>query len=269
MSESPVSLLSVRQLNKSYSRGGIFRRALLVSAVRQVSFELSAGENAVLVGESGSGKSTLARCVAALEAPDSGEVIFAGADLTKLAGRKWREMRRRVQLVFQATEGAFNARFTVGDALEEPLLIQGAPKRERHERAAVALADVGLPLSVMDKNVLALSGGQRQRLALARALVLEPELLILDEVLSGLDISIQAQIVNLVLDLQVTRRLTCFWITHDMDIAQEFADTLLVMKDGELVEHGPVRTVVAAPRHPYTASLLAARRGLKAAGAPA
>ncbi len=253
-----MSLIFARGLSKSYERRlGLFRGNAPVRALEGVDLDIAAGSTLALVGETGSGKSTLARCLALLESPDSGEILYEGRVVAPAAGRPPASLRRGIQLVFQDPASSLNPRFTAVKIVEEPMLVQGiGTTGERPDRSLDLLERVGLPRSVGGRLPQELSGGQRQRLAIARALVLEPKLLILDEALSSLDLSIQAQLVNLLLDLQAARSLTYLFISHDLGLAARFADEIAVMQRGRIVERGPTRSVFRNARHPHTRVLL-------------
>jgi oligopeptide transport system ATP-binding protein len=211
------------------------------------------------VGESGSGKSTLARCITRLTEPDDGSILFDGADIRALSGRSLQGMRRRMQVVFQDPFSSLNPRLTVGAALAEPLLVHGlATRADAAEQVGQLLDLVGLAPQVSRRFPRELSGGQRQRVAIARSLAPRPELLIADEAVSALDVSIQAQILNLLVDLTERLGLTMIFISHQLAVIASVADDVAVMYLGQIVERGPVEEVFASPQHPYTAALLAA-----------
>jgi oligopeptide/dipeptide ABC transporter ATP-binding protein len=233
-----------------------------VQALRGVDLEIGAAEVLALVGESGSGKSTLARVAMRLLAPDEGRVIYGGVDVTRLAGRRLRALRRHAQMVFQDPLSSLDAWMTVSQAVQEPLAIHAIGSRaERRARAEDMLRKVGMSAEHDAKYPAALSGGQLQRVAIARALVLEPALLICDEPVSALDLSVQAQVLNLLMDLQEERRLGLMFITHDLSVVSEIADRVAVMYLGRIVEQGTRRQVLGAPRHPYTVALLSSATG--------
>ena len=245
MAASP--LLSVRSLSKTYTRRRWWGAAEpATAALRDVSFTLDAGRTLAVVGASGSGKTTLARCLASFEKPTSGDIVFQGAP-------------QAIQLIFQQPAASLNPRFTAAEAIEEPLLIQ-----RRGGRAAVirALEQVGLSPAEMDKRCDQFSGGEKQRLAIARALVLEPKLIILDESLTGLDVGLQTQIVALLRELQSATSVAYILISHDLGLAAGFASEIAVMDRGALVEHAPAATLFDHPSHPLTRELLAATRAL-------
>jgi ABC-type glutathione transport system ATPase component len=253
-----ADLLRVRGLCKRYvRRSGLLRPGHAVQALEEIDLALAAGSTLALVGESGSGKSTLARCIACLETPDAGEIVLEGRDVTRLSGRELLPVRRLVQLVFQDPATALNPRLSAVDIVEEPLRIQGRGTRaERRLRALDLMQQVGLSPGWGPRRPFDLSGGQRQRLAIARALAVEPKLLILDEALSGLDVSIQAQIVNLLLDLQTERGLTYLYVSHDLGLMGRIADEVAVLYRGRIVERGGVEAIFSGPRHPHTRALL-------------
>jgi len=227
-----------------------------------------------LVGESGSGKSTVARCVAQLERPNAGEIWMDGANS---GGRNSRErllLRNRVQMVFQDAVTSMNPRFTAAETVEEPLSIMGIDRRLRRNAVRTAVDEVGLSPDWLDRHLLEFSGGQRQRLAIARALVVRPKLLVLDEALTGLDLSTQAQIANLLLDLQASHSLTYLLISHDLALVARLADTIAVMANGRIVETGPTLEIMTKPKHDETLRLLAWSRAAQTnlaeiSGAPA
>ncbi|MFP4542219.1 MAG: ATP-binding cassette domain-containing protein [Opitutales bacterium] len=234
--------------------------------MRGVSFATRSDECLGLVGESGSGKSTLARVLLGLQSPTTGRVVFDGTELTSLGPRAWRPFRRRLQLVFQDPMRALNPHRTIGELLQEPLRLHFPDwSRERKvARMTELLAQVGLAQVSLDRRPGALSGGQRQRLCIARALAVEPEYLVLDEPVSALDVSVQAQILNLLLDLRDALGVGWLFIGHDLAVIEQVCSRVLVMRHGKVVEEGPVDTVFAQPVHPYTQRLLAAARASSA-----
>lgn len=251
-------LLSVRNLAKQFGGSG-FGRAPPVQVLRDISFEVGRGEVVGLVGESGSGKTTIGRCVLRLIDPTSGEVNFDGTDITGLSAGDLRRQRRRMQYIFQDPFASLSPRMTIGEILMEGLSIQGiGSKPGRREKARAALATVDLPPEAIDRYAHEFSGGQRQRIGIARALMLEPELLVADEPVSALDVSIQAQIVNLLRDLQVRLGLTMLFISHDLAVVEFIADRVVVLYLGRIMEIAPCDRLYAAPRHPYTRALLSA-----------
>ena len=236
-----------------------------VVALRDFNMEMERGRTLALVGESGSGKTTVARMILRAERPDPGAVIeFRGRDgahedVTKLSGRDLKAFRRRAQMVFQDPYGALSPRMSIQDILTEPLRIHGiGTASERRERAAYLLECVGLDRAHLGRFPYAFSGGQRQRIAVARALALEPELLVLDEPTSALDVSVQAEVLDLLRDLREELNLTYLFISHDLAVVGQFADRVMVMRRGAVLEEGPAAAVLGDPRHPYTQALIAA-----------
>ncbi|MEV0564564.1 ABC transporter ATP-binding protein [Dactylosporangium sp. NPDC050588] len=225
-------------------------------AVRDVSATLRAGEILGLVGESGSGKSTVARVALGLLAPDGGEVLLEGRPWSALRERDRRPLRRRIGVVFQDPLSSFDPRHPVERIVAEPLGVIGHPRRDRRRRVLQLLDQVGLGAAVLDRRPVELSGGQRQRVAIARALAPGPALLVCDEPVSALDVSIQAQVLDLLTDLRAELGVAMLFISHDLGVVHHLSDHVAVMRAGEIVEHGPVDTVFAAPRHPYTRQLL-------------
>ena len=258
---SAPSRLRVVDLHREYAVGGTAllggRRTL--KAVSGVSFEVAAGETFGLLGESGCGKSTLGRMLVALDRPTGGEVVFDGVSVSGLGPRALRPHRARLQMMFQDSNASLDPRMRIGAILREPLAIQGIGTRaERSARAHELLADVGLPGNVLERYPHELSGGQRQRVGLARALALDPDVLVADEPVSALDVSIRSQVLNLMRRTQRTRQLSSVVISHDLAVVRYLADRVGVMYLGKLVEVGTAEEVYAGPAHPYTAGLLAA-----------
>ena len=254
------SLLRVKGLRKQYVRGGLWRKRVPVAAVSRVDFEIPRGQTLALVGESGSGKSTVARCVTRLERPDSGQILIQGTDIAQLDSRDMVPFRSGIQMVFQDAVTSMNPRFSALEVIEEPLLIRAQAGRNRQSRRDLArdlMVEVGLSPDWMNRSILHFSGGQRQRLALARALTLRPQLLVLDEALSGLDLSTQAQIANLLLDLQAAHSLTYLLISHDLALVTRLADVIGIMSEGQTVEVGPTQQIISSPNHAATKKLLA------------
>jgi peptide/nickel transport system ATP-binding protein len=249
------TLLSVENLVVEYGAG-----AYRVHAVSDVSFDVKRGETLGLVGESGCGKSTLGRAVLQLFRPNAGRVLFDGIDLTAESGERLRRLRRRLQLIFQDPIASLNPRRRVGDIIGEPLLIVGVrDAAERERRVRDALQAVGLdPELVMRRRPHEFSGGQCQRISIARALVLEPDLVICDEPVSSLDVSIRAQILNLLEDMKARYGLTLIFIAHDLAVVKAVSDRVAVMYLGKLCEIGPAESVFERPAHPYTSVLLQA-----------
>ncbi len=258
---SGEDLLCVEDLRKSYrvrrSGGGRIRRML--PAVDGVSFSIAEGQTLGLVGESGSGKTTTGRLILRLEEPDSGGVRFDGLDWLALEGGPLRRRRRDMQVVFQDPQTSLNPRMRVGDQIAEPLRVQKlAARRELPGRVAELLSAVGLPGDAAARFPSEFSGGQRQRIAIARALATRPRFLVCDEPVSALDVSVAAQIVNLLIDLRERNGLAMLFISHDLGVVGRLADRVAVMYRGRIVEEGPRGGVTKRPLHPYTAALLSA-----------
>ena len=264
---APV-VLEVKALAKSFwLKQGLFGKREF-KAVQDVNFQLRKGHTLGVVGESGSGKTTMGLTLLRLHEPTHGEVIFDGRDLLKLSAAERQLMRRRIQIVFQNPYASLNPRFTIGQTLIEPMTIHaiGADTVERERRARALLEKVGLDGSAFGKYPHEFSGGQRQRIAIARALTLDPEVLVLDEAVSALDVSVQAQVLNLLKDLQDELGLAYVFISHDLAVVRFISDEVLVMKDGVVVEQDSAERILAAPREDYTRRLLAAiPRGYRAA----
>jgi ABC-type glutathione transport system ATPase component len=231
-----------------------------VTAAREIDFEVNSGRTLAIVGASGSGKSTVARCVTRLEWPDSGQILIDGTDIARLGSRKLLPFRSKIQMIFQDAATSMNTRFSASEVIEEPLLIQNRNRPERRDSAAALMKEVGLSTDWLDRPVMEFSGGQRQRLAIARALALRPKLLVLDEALSGLDLSTQAQIANLLLDLQAAHSLSYLLISHDLTLVARMADTIAVMSEGQIAESGETQRIISHPEHPETRKLLAAAK---------
>ena len=255
-------LLKVTDLWKRFpiKKGLLFERTVdYVDAVAGVSFEIARGETLGLVGESGSGKSTTAYCILQAIRPTSGSVVFDGAELTTLEGEELRTMRRRMQLVFQDPHASLDPRMTVGDIVAEPLLVHSVGSRkERRQRVRELLEVVGFDPSFTNRYPHEFSGGQRQRIGIARALALSPDLVVCDEPVSALDVSIQAQILNLLKDLQDQFGLTYLFIAHDLSVVRAMSDRVAVMHRGKIVESGSAEELYARPRDPYTRELVSA-----------
>jgi oligopeptide/dipeptide ABC transporter ATP-binding protein len=247
------------ELRRSLSSTLRRRPAPSLTAVDDVSLSVDRHRTLGIVGESGSGKTTLARCLTRLVEPDRGSIVFDGSELTSLGGGDLRRVRRRIQVVFQDPFSSLNPRMTVGTAITEPLRVHGIAGREDAPAKVAELLDlVGLAPRLARRFPRELSGGQRQRVAIARSLAPQPELLIADEAVSALDVSVQAQILNLLLDLTENLGLTMIFISHQLSVIANVADDVAVMYLGRIVEYGPVEEVFANPQHPYTAALLAA-----------
>jgi len=241
-------------------RRALTRRSAVVRAVDGVDLDVLPGETMGLVGESGCGKSTLGRTILRLLDPTGGTIVFDGADITRAPQKSLRPVRRRMQMIFQDPYASLNPRMTVGATLSEPLEIFGLARtaEARRQRVGALLQKVGLRADAMDRYPHEFSGGQRQRIGIARALAVEPRFIVCDEPLSALDVSIQAQIVNLLQDLQAAEKLTYLFISHDLEIVQHLCDRVAVMYLGKLVELAPAALLYAAPKHPYTQALLSA-----------
>src|SRR5260221_1666389 len=255
-----MPLLEVRHLSKAFSRHrGFFRQGRVVRAVDDVSFSIEKGETFGLVGESGSGKTTTGRCILRLIEPTAGEVLFDGRDVLKLSRGDLRRARRDMQIVFQDPYSSLNPRMRVSDIVEEPLVIHKLGSRaERRERVRQLFELVGLNPDQLRRYPHEFSGGQRQRIGLARALALNPSLIIADEPVSALDVSVQAQVVNLLMELQERLTLTYLFIAHDLRLVEHICSRLAVMYLGRIVEMGDTAKLFAAPKHPYTRALLSA-----------
>jgi len=256
-----MALLTVEDLKMHYPvRGGVFHRTRATcKAVDGVGFSLEAGETLGLVGESGCGKSTVAKSVVRLLKPTAGRVVFEGNDITRSRAGELRAFRREMQMVFQDPAESLNPRHTVGQILEEPFVIQRIGTRgERGEWAAELLRRVGLPLDALGRYPFEFSGGQRQRIGIARALALKPRFIVCDEPVSALDVSVQAQVLNLLLELQQQDRLAYLFIAHDLSVVQHMSDRVAVMYLGKILEIAPAAAIYRDPRHAYTKALLEA-----------
>ncbi len=253
-------LLQVTSLTKRYAmpRAHPFASTESLTALDDVSFTLDAGKTLGIVGESGSGKSTLARLVMALEAPSAGQVQFEGRDLHQLSRDELRQARRHFQMVFQDPYSSLDPRMTVARTVAEPLdQLEHLTRAQQRERAAAMLDAVGLNAATdLDKYPHEFSGGQRQRIAIARALVTQPKLIVADEPVSALDVSVQAQVLNLMQDLQERYGLAYLFISHDLAVVDLVCDELIVLQHGRVVERGPTDEVLASPQQPYTRRLL-------------
>jgi dipeptide transport system ATP-binding protein len=257
---SGETVLMASNLKRYYAiPRGMFRDPLILKAVDGVGFTIQKGKTLAVVGESGCGKSTLARLVTMIEEPTEGELVITGRQVVGASRTALNELRPKVQIVFQNPYSSLNPRQKIGATLEEPLLVNTSiSKRERRERALAMLASVGLRPEHYDRYPHMFSGGQRQRIAIARALMLEPQILVLDEPVSALDVSIQAQVLNLLIDIMERHRLAYLFISHDLSVVKHIADEVMVMYLGKAVEHGPRDEIFTNPRHPYTRALLSA-----------
>jgi oligopeptide/dipeptide ABC transporter ATP-binding protein len=254
-------LLVVRDLVKHYVSEGLFAaRTPPVRAVDGVSFEVGRGETLALVGESGCGKSSVGRTIIRLQEPTSGEALFDGHAIFRLEREPLRALRRRMQIIFQDPYSSLNPRMTVGDAVAEGIEIHrlARTKAERKERVAALLEEVGLDPSYASRYPHEFSGGQRQRIGIARALAVEPAFIVCDEPVSALDVSVQAQVINLLRDLQERRGLSYLFIAHDLAVVRQIAHRIAVMYLGHIIETAPTETLLTDPRHPYTQALLSA-----------
>ncbi len=253
-------MLEIRDIKRDYRvPQGVFKQDKIVHAVKGVSFKLDKGKTLAIVGESGCGKSTLARILTFIDEPTAGELLIDGQKVDTRPGHLTADMRQKVQIVFQNPYGSLNPRQKIGDVLGEPLLINTKMSAaERRERATDMLVKVGLGPEHYNRYPHMFSGGQRQRIAIARALMLNPKLLVLDEPVSALDLSVQAQVLNLLADLQEEFGLTYVFISHDLSVVRYIADEVMVMYYGEAVEYGTRDAVFADPQHAYTRTLFAA-----------
>ena len=257
MGDAPV--LEVSAISKRYRRGLLGGAPL--HALRDVSFRIERSQSVGIIGASGAGKSTVVRCVLQLERPEEGRVIFNGTDLARLKGRELRKRRAGIQVVFQHPISSIDPRYSVGRAVDEPLMLLGLDQRDRRRRVDEVLALVGLERE-SQRRVWELSGGQAQRAAIARALAPEPELIVCDEATSSLDVSVQAQILNLLIELRERAGVTLLIISHDVAVVNAVTDRVVVMSAGRVVEEGLTRKVLNHPQDPYTIELMDAARHL-------
>lgn len=257
--------LRVKGLSRRYWRQSRpWRRRTALDAARNVTFEIARGTTLALVGPSGSGKSTVARCIVGLERLDAGEIWIGDREIARLSGRELFPVRREVQMVFQDPATSMNPRMTAAEVIEEPLRLQYLGEREeRASRVQELMKEVGVPSEWMERGITQFSGGQQQRIAIARALALRPTLLVLDEAYTGLDLSTQAQIANLLLELQAVHGLTYLLISHDLRLVSQIADAVAVMSAGEIVEQGSAAEILDGPEHRETQQLVRAAAGLK------
>jgi oligopeptide/dipeptide ABC transporter ATP-binding protein len=261
MSDAHQTLLTVRGLSMHFPvREGILMRSRTVCrAVDGVDLDLAPGETLGLVGESGCGKSTLGRCIVRLLEPTSGSINFQGRDLAHMRGKELKNLRREVQMIFQDPVESLNSRHTVGEILEEPFIVHGMGDRVSRARDVRRLLDqVGLPSASYDRFPFEFSGGQRQRIGIARAIALKPKLVVCDEPVSALDVSIQSQVLNLMLDLQRDLKLSYLFIAHNLAVVKHISDRVAIMYLGKIVETAASETLYATPRHPYTQALISA-----------
>ncbi|MBW8636281.1 ATP-binding cassette domain-containing protein [Hoeflea sp. WL0058] len=263
MSAAETPLLSVTNLKRHYDvrlPGGLFGTPATLKAVDGISFEIMKGKTLGLVGESGCGKSTTAKLVLGHIPVTAGEIRFDGEKVTANHNAQWRALRRRMQMIYQDPLGALDRRLSVADQIGEPIQIHApeTPKAERDERVASLMADVGLRRDMADRFPHELSGGQRQRVVIARALSLKPDLLVGDEPVSALDVSIQAQVLNLLDDLRQSTGFTALFISHDLKVVRQMSDRVAVMYLGRIVESGAPEEVFRRPQHPYTQALVSA-----------
>jgi len=252
-------ILSIQSLSKNYELGSAFSRGKdVVHAVENINLEIFEGETLGIVGESGCGKSTLGRMIVRLEEPSSGSITFEGKDLAKESNKKMRTIRKRLQMIFQDPYASLNPRRQIGKIVEEPLRVHGVKASERRAIAQDLLAKVGLDSDAYEKYPHEFSGGQRQRVVIARALALNPRLVVADEPVSALDVSIQAQVLNLFEDLQKEFNLTYIFIAHDLGVVRHVSDRIAVMYLGKIVELAGADDLYEKPAHPYTKALLSA-----------
>ena len=254
-------LFEIKNLNKHFPiKKGFFNKQVgAIYAVNGVDLEIYKGETLGLVGESGCGKSTAGRCIIRLLDPTSGSIIFKGKEISKIKGRKLKDLRKNMQIVFQNPFSSLNPRMTIGEILKEPLIVNKTiPRKEIKARVNELMEMVNLPLNTLERYPHEFSGGQRQRICIARALALNPEFIVADEPVSALDVSVQAQIINLLDDLKKELGLTYLFISHDLSVVKYFCDRVAVMYLGEIIEQAPTDKLFDSPNHPYTQALLSA-----------
>ncbi|MDQ6976319.1 MAG: ATP-binding cassette domain-containing protein [Mariprofundaceae bacterium] len=253
-----MTVLEARSLSKTFTRDGLWRKGQAKRAVNGVSFTLAKGKTLAVVGESGSGKSTLARLLMRLLVADEGDVLLHGESITSLRGAALRRKRRHIQMVFQDPFASLNPRMTIGNTVAEGLRVHQAQlnRAQRNEKVAEVLQQCGMDADAMPRYPHQFSGGQRQRIGIARALVVQPDVLVLDEPVSALDVSVQAQILNLLRQLQQDHGLAYVFISHDLSVVRHIADDMLVMFAGHVLETGSAKNVLLNPKHPYTTALL-------------
>lgn len=255
-----ANLISVKNLKVYFtSKQGLFsRKQTVIKAVDGINFDIIKGQTLGLVGESGSGKSTTGRALARLVTPTEGSIYYQGQSLTDLSQSEFHPYRKKIQMIFQDPFGSLNPRMRIGDSISEPMSLHRKEQSDSERRDTVAhlLEKVGLAADMMQRFPHEFSGGQRQRIGIARAIAAQPEFIICDEPVSALDVSVQAQIVNLLKDLQTEYNLTYLFIAHDLAVVEHMSDQLLVMQAGKIVEQGDARAICANPQHPYTQSLI-------------
>ena len=252
-------LLRVDRLSKTFSiNAGMFSKPLQLKALQDISFSINRGETLGIVGESGCGKSTLGRCILQLLKPDEGRVLWLGTDIAALPGEQMRKRRRELQIIFQDPQASLNPRMTVGEIVADPLkaLMPELNAAQRRTRVMEMMEAVGLQPEMINRYPHEFSGGQAQRIGIARALITEPKLIVCDEPVSALDVSVQAQILNLLKDLQRERGLSYLFVSHDLNVVRYIADRVCVMYLGEIVEEAPTEELFTNPTHPYTKGLL-------------
>jgi oligopeptide/dipeptide ABC transporter ATP-binding protein len=252
-------LLKVENLKKYYSVGkSLFEKPKTLKAIDDISFYIKKGETVSLVGESGCGKSTTGKMILRIEDPTDGKIIYNGNDIVKLSKKELSEYRKKVQIIFQDPYSSLNPRWKVGQIIGEPLLLSGHKIENYKEKILEIMDKVGLLQDHFDRYPHQFSGGQRQRICIARSLILRPELIVCDEPVSALDVSIQSQVLNLLLELQKEFNLTYLFISHDLSVVNHISDRIIVMYLGKIVESGSADAIINNPRHPYTKALLSA-----------
>jgi peptide/nickel transport system ATP-binding protein len=253
----PTLLIAARGITKYYGRGRLFSNPRITRALDNVDFHLERASATALIGPSGSGKSTLARCIVGLERPTSGSIEYRGCDIRRVANCEQRQYRRRIQIVFQEPATTINPRFTAEAAVSEPLGIAGiGSRRERREAALHWMDQLGLPTEYADRPALRLSGGERQRLAIARALISSPEVIIFDESFSALDLPLARRVLTCLAGLRQSQNLTCLFIGHDLTMLAQVCSDIAVMHAGRIVEREPMRSFLRSPAHHYSRELV-------------
>lgn len=254
------ALFKIQDLEKRYEiKRGLFQAPKVINAVNKINFEVQQGETLSIVGESGCGKSTTAKMLLNIEKPTEGKIFFKGKDIAEFSAEEWKEYRKKVQIIFQDPYSSLNPRWTVGQIIAEPLVLNTElSKTEIKEKVLALMKKVGLQEAWYERYPHQFSGGQRQRIGIARALALNPEVIVCDEPVSALDVSIQAQVLNLLLDLQDEFNLTYIFISHDLSVVEHISDRIIVMYFGDIVEKAGVEELFAAPKHEYTKKLLSA-----------